>query len=439
VDARTVEFKLPVPYAPARDILSFVPAPKHKLEKIWKTKQGDTTAFNSAWGVDADPKDIVSSGAWIIESYVPGQRIVYGRNPNYWRKTEDGKRLPYLERLVSIIVPDRNAQTLKFLGGETDELEIPQNDFKTVKAQEESGNYTLYNLGPNDSTSFLNLNLNMKSKPAKANPELFTLFNDVRFRRALSHLIDREKIARNVYQGLARPGSGPLTPANKLFYTADTPKFEYDPAEAKRLFSEIGLKDGNGDGILELSNGQPVKFTIYTNIENKLRVSTGQVVQADFRKNGIAATLSPINFNALISRVDNQVVKGKPYPPFDWQAMILGFTASTEPHNGVNIWRSSGNLHQWEPYQTKPTRPFEAEIDKLFREGAQELDDAKRRKIYEQWQKVVAENQPLIYTVVPDSLFALRNRFGNLKPSVTGGVTWNIHEIYDLKATKDTL
>ncbi len=88
----------------------------------------------------------------------------------------------------------------------------------------------------------------------------------------------------------------------------------------------------------------------------------------------------------------------------------------------------------------KPLQPIllDIEIDKVFREGAQELDEKKRREYYNQWQKIVGEEQPFIYTVVPDSLSALRNRFGNVKPSATGGVTWNQYEMYDLKATRDT-
>jgi peptide/nickel transport system substrate-binding protein len=438
LDGRTIEFKFPVRYAPARDILNFPIAPKHKLEKFWKQGQPKNTAFNPAWGMDVDVKDLVSSGPWILTSYVLGQRLVYGRNPNYWKKSDDGKPLPYLDQFVTLIVPDFNATTLKFLSGETDVLSILQSDYKTVKAQEKEGNFTVRNLGPTTSTSFLNFNLNMRSKPAKENPELFKLFNDTRFRQAVSHAIDREKIVRNVYDGLARPGYGPETPANKLFYSADVPKFEYNLDLAKQKLADIGLKDSNGDGILELPNGKPVKFNIITNVENKLRIGQATTITADLKKIGLDASFTPISFNTILSRVDNKPEKGKPYPPFDWQAMVLGFTGGIEPNNGKGIWTSSGNLHQWDPYQEKPHRPWEAKIDEIFRKGAQEMDQTKRKALYAEFQKIVGEEQPLIYTVVPDALSALRNKYGNVKPSPLGGVTWNIEELYDLKATRET-
>ena len=64
------------------------------------------------------------------------------------------------------------------------------------------------------------------------------------------------------------------------------------------------------------------------------------------------------------------------------------------------------------------------------------MDETKRKAIYAEFQKVVGEEQPMIYTVVPDALVALRNKYGNIKPCSLGSVTWNIEEIYDLKATR---
>ena len=415
-----VAFTFPVPYAPALDIISIVPAPKHVLEAAYKQGQPGKTAFNPKWGIDTDVTKIVSSGPYVFESYVPGQRMVYKRNPNYWKKADNGDQLPYIDRLVTLIVPDSNTTTLKFLSGETDVLGVQQSDYKTIKAQEDKGNFEVYNLGPTTSTHFLGFNLNMRSKPAKENPELFKLFNETRFRQAVSHAINREQIARNVYDGLGQPGYGPESPANKLFYSPDVPKFEYNLTKAKQMLQDLGLKDSNGDGILEMKNGKPVKFNIITNVENKLRVGTATIITNDLRKIGLDASFTPISFPTLISRVDNQIEPGKPYPPYDWQAMILGFTGGVEPHNGVNIWNSGGNLHQWEPYQEKPVRPWEAEIDRLFREGAQEMDETKRRAIYADFQKLVGEQQPYIYTVVPDAIVALRNKYGNVKPCSSG-------------------
>ena len=437
IDAKTVEFQFPVPYAPARDILNFAVAPKHKLYEAWRQGQPKKTGFNPAYGVDTDPKQIVASGPWIMTQYVPGQRMVYKRNRNYWKKDEQGRALPYLDQSVTLITSDTNAMTLRFTGGETDVSTIQQKDFKVVKAQESAKNFTLRNLGPSFTTTYFSFNMNMRSKPAQANPDLFKLLNDKRFRQGISHAIDRQKLARNVFQNLATPLYGPVTPANKVFYNPDIPKWEFDIEKAKAKFAECGLKDSDGNGFLEFASGKEVTFNIITNVENESRKSMAAIITSDIKRAGINATFTPISFNSLLTRVDAKPEAGEPYPDFDWQAMILGFGGGIDPNEVKNLWRSEGNMHQWEPYQKKPARPWEAEIDKLYIEGAQELDEAKRKKIYDKWQEIVGEEQPLIYTVTPDSLVAMKNKFGNIKPTAYGGVTWNIEEIYDLSATRD--
>ena len=437
IDARTIEFKFPVRYAPARDILSFPIAPKHKLFAAWKEGQPSSTRFNSTWGVNVDVKELVSSGAWVLQSYVPNQRLVYARNPNYWKKDAKGRALPYLDKYVTLIVADTNASTLKFRAGDTDVWQISQfTDYPDAKRGEAKGNYKVYNLGPTWGNSYLSFNMNPRSKPAREKPQLIKLFRDVRFRRAVSHAIDRERLIKNVFLGLASPMHGPESPANKVFYNADIPKFEYSIDEAKKLLNEIGLRDSDGDGILEFE-GTPVKFNILTNVENKTRISIATNITSNLRKVGIGATFTPVSFNKLVSLLDAKPEPGKPYPPYDWQAIVLGFTGGPEPHNGRSIWTSTGNLHQWYPYQTKPNTPWEAEIDKIFREGAQEMDEAKRVDMYGRFQAIAAEQLPLIYTVVPDGLIALRSRFGNVKPA-SGSLLWNLDEIYDTQATRDT-
>lgn len=435
IDDLTVQFKFPVPYAPARSMLSFPIAPKHSLYAAYKAGQ-----FNSTWGVNTaakTPQVLVSSGPWVLKSFVPGQRIAYSRNPNYWRHDAQNRPLPYLDGLTTLIVSDSNTTTLKFLGGETDVLGVQQSDYKLVKAQESKGNFTVRNLGPTMGTNFIGFNLNMKSQPAQQNPELFKLFNDVRFRRAVSHSIDRDKICRNVFQGLAHPGYGPESPTNKAFFDADIPKFPYDPAKAKQLLAECGLKP-DAQGMLHFPDGKPVAFDVQTNVENKLRVAQGTVLQDNLKQVGIDARFTPVVFNVLISQLDAKPEAGKPYPPYNWQSIVLGFTGGVDPHDGRNIWMSRANLHQWQPYQAKPERPWEAQLDTIFRTGAQEMDEKKRREIYNGYQKIVAEQLPFVYTVVPDSISALRNKYGNVKPCAIGGQTWNIWEMYDLKATKDT-
>jgi peptide/nickel transport system substrate-binding protein len=308
--------------------------------------------------------------------------------------------------------------TLKFRSGETDVLGVPQDQYPIIKKDAATGKYEVLDRGPDWGFTYLGFNQNPQ---AKLDKNLLDLFSDVRFRRAVSHAVNRDRIVNDIYLGLAQPSYGPLTPSNALFYNPDVPKYEYDLDKAKALLAEIGLKDSNNNNILEF-NGKDVKFNILTNTENTLRKNIATIVAEDLKAIGLGAQFTPIAFNDLVRRLTG--------PPYDWQAMILGFTGGPEPHTGSNIWRSTGENHLWYPKQPRPNTPWEAEIDTLFVQGAQELDPQKRTAIYHRWQQIVAEQQPLTFLVTPTQISAMRTGFGNVKPSSLGGMTWNLEEIF---------
>jgi len=83
----------------------------------------------------------------------------------------------------------------------------------------------------------------------------------------------------------------------------------------------------------------------------------------------------------------------------------------------------------WYPQQPKPATEWEAEIDRIFSEAAKLTDMAKRKALYDRWQEIVAEQQPLIFLVTPESLIAIRNKLLNTRPTALGGALWNREEI----------
>ncbi|MFN3649969.1 MAG: ABC transporter substrate-binding protein [Armatimonadota bacterium] len=419
VDDRTIQFTLPVKFAPADTVFAFPIIPKHKLESAYNAGR-----YNSTWTVSTPISQLVSSGAWVISEYVTDQRVVFSRNPHSWMTSDDGKPLPYLDKWVTLIVPDLNATILKFRNGDTDVTGVPQSEYPSIAEGEENGDYRVVNTGPGWGFNYLGFNLNPTSGVDK---NLIALFQDVRFRRAASHAVNRQRMVDEIFRGLARPLYGPVSPANSQFYFEDVPKYEYDLEKAKALLDEMGVKDTNGNGFRDY-RGKEVKFNILTNNSNELRKSMATIVTYDLKQIGLNAQFSPIDFNALVGRLDAK--------PYNWEATILGFTGGPEPYAGSNIWRSSAPQHQWWPKQTKPATEWEAEIDQLWSQGAQELDPVKRKAIYDRWQTIVGEQQPFIFTVVTDIIYAARKRLGNMKPTSLGAV-WNAEEIFDRQATRD--
>ncbi|MFB3897119.1 MAG: ABC transporter substrate-binding protein [bacterium] len=418
-DDTTVRFILPKPFAPFLRQLTQPILPKHKLDAIVTANK-----FNEAWGLDTPLTEIVGTGPFILKQYVPSQRLVYERNPNYWKKDKSGKSLPYLDKIVILIVPDLNAELLKFKAGETDALGMRPQDYSVLKGKEKAGDYTIYNGGPTFGTEFVCFNLNPgKTNKGKSfiNPTKLRWFNNPLFRQAVAHAIDKESIIKNVFYGLGYPQDAEEGAANVFFHNPNVKKYPYDLIKAKQLLTQAGFTDRDNDGWLEDDQGNKVEFNLMTNAENNLRVDIANIIIADLNKLGLKVTLQAINFNTLINKLNVS---------FDWDAILLGLTGGVEPYSGRNVWHSTGQLHLWNPRQKKSATDWETKIDSIFDASAIELDQNKRKQLFDEFQNIVAEELPVIYTVNQAALYAVKNKFGNVHPTAFGGVFHNIEEVY---------
>ncbi|WP_457568398.1 ABC transporter substrate-binding protein [Desulfurobacterium sp.] len=402
VDNYTVEFILPQPFAPLLYSLSAAVFPKHVLERA--VKDG---SFKNVWTVSTPPDKLIGTGPYKLVKYVPGQYLVYERNPYYYQKDSYGGRLPYVERKVTFILPQKDTALLKFRTGELDFYGLSGDDFPSLKRDEKRGNFTIYNLGPSLTADFLCFN---EKKGAIPNWK-WKLFSNATFRRAISHAVDREGIVLTVYNGLGFPVYTPVTPANVLYYDKDAPKFSYNLEKARELLESIGLKDRNGDGWLETPDGHKVEFNLLTNSNNPSRVQIGTILKYDLKRLGIDVHFQPLDFNNLVDKLLNT---------HDFDAVIIGLTGSMDPNGGKNVWKSSGQLHLWNPGQKKPATAWEAEVDRLFDQGVKELNFDRRVRIYKKAYRIICEQQPLIYIAAPIVLEAVKNRVRNYFPTVWG-------------------
>jgi peptide/nickel transport system substrate-binding protein len=431
IDRYTVKFKTSKPFAPFLRMMGGIQvAPKHILEPV--VKKGET-AFSSFWGADSDPKSFVVSGKFILDQYHPGQRVEFVRNPYFYMIDKDGNHLPYLDRYVIFIVGSIDTDILKFNAGEIDITNIPGNDVVTMKERESKAgsDFTIYNLGPNTSTTFLVFNLNnrinKKTGEYYVDPVKQKWFQDLNFRKAIDWAIDRKNIVNNVVQGVGAP----LFTAESLSSIYLNEKLAQghprDLDKAKQYLKKSGFKIKNGK--LYDRDNKRVEFNLLTNAGNTEREAIGVIIKEDLEKLGVKVNFKPIEFNALVGKVSNSL---------DWEAVIIGLTGSQlEPHSGRNVWNSDGALHMFNQRKKEndlessdTLLPFEKELDRLFEEGASHLDFEKRKEIYNEYQRVIYDNLPMIYLYSPLRIVAVRNRLGNIKPTILGGVQYNIEEIY---------
>src|SRR5580704_2732217 len=263
LDDYTVRFQLKEVNAIFLDVvLDGFLVPKHKWGKAF-----ESGSFRQAMALNSDPKDIVGLGPYRLVSFTPDQRMVLERNPYYWRVDKDGKRLPYLDRVIFTILPNTNAWALKMQNREIDMMhQIQPNLVDQVMRDQNKGDYKVYDLGPDLVVSYVAFNRDTESnangKPY-VDPVKLKWFRETKFRQAVSYAIDREAMVRTAFNGRAIPVWGFDTPTNKRWYNeAVVTKRPVDPEKARELLKEIGITDTKGDGIARDSSGHPTEFTL---------------------------------------------------------------------------------------------------------------------------------------------------------------------------------
>lgn len=403
IDKYNFKVTLPTLYAGLLNAMNITPMPKHVFEPLIKEK--GLEAVNSLWGVDTDVTKVVGCGPFTFEQYVPAQKIVFKKNPNYWMKDAKGQQYPYLDKVTLLIIDSQNTDVLKFQSKETDILVVRGQDVATLMPKNKEQNFELYNGGPDSGTVFLVLNQN----PAGVkDPLKLAWFSDGRFRKAMAHLIDKETLIDNVYYGFGFPQDSFIAVYSPYYWSGAKDLVpQYNPEAAKKLLDEMELKDRNGDGIREDSKGNKVGFNLITNAGNTVREAVGNSIAQEAKKVGIDVTFKPGDFNAMVTSLTNT---------YDWEGIVIGLTGGVDPIGAQNNIKSSGNLHMIEPKQLSPRRDWEKEVDKWWDYANLTLDENKRKEGFMQIQKIWLEQLPWTYAVNQAIIYAYRNTIGNVKP-----------------------
>jgi peptide/nickel transport system substrate-binding protein len=425
IDDLTFQVVTPEIYAPF--LTTFAASvqilPKHVLAK----SVADGT-FTSAYGVNSDPAQVVGSGPYRLKEYKPAQYTRLERNPYFLETDTNGQRLPYFDDIIYTVVPTMPAMSLRFLSGEADAQDtVYAYEYEHFK-DEEKGKFKVLEPGIGLETSFFwfneNTNVNPKTGVPLVDPKKSKWFRNTKFRQACSYAIDRDSIIKSVFSGRAIPAYGLETPGNVKWFNPNIQKYPHDVAKAKALLKEIGIEDRNGDGVAEDADGNPIEFVLNSNSGNAAREKAAVLISEDLKQLGFKVTFQPVEFNTLISKIDDTR---------DYECVLLGlYSTGTDPSLGMNVVKSNGYTHQWFPRQTKPSTDWEARLDYLMDAQSKTLDFGERKKLYDEVQAIIAEQQPNIYTVTPMYYAAIRADVGNVRPSaltIYRG-TWNLEELY---------
>jgi peptide/nickel transport system substrate-binding protein len=409
-DAATVVIRFPVRFAPGLRLLDHLPIlPRHRLEAALNEHR-----FADAWKVGTPLQEIAGLGPFVLSEHVAGQRLVFTRNPHYWRKDRDGVQLPYLDKLTVAIIGEQNTEALRMEAGELDLMvngEIRPEDHASFKRAADAGRLRLVEVGIGDpGPYFLWFNLSPARAPGK--PWL----DRREFRQAVSFAADRQAVADAVFLGEATPVYGPISPGNRTWFSDAVPRYAHDPAKARALLAGIGLRDRDHDGTLEDAAGRDVRISLLTQRAH-LRERIASMLQQQLRQVGIAVDVVALDPPSIQRR----------WGAGDYDAICYGFQAgATDPALNPEFWLSSGAFHVWNPSQEAPAAAWERRIDELMLRQMEQQNLQERQRLMAEIQRILGEELPAIYLLAPKVVLAVNTRLTGLTPALSvPQLLWN--------------
>lgn len=387
--------------------MNFGPMKEFKEAKTKGGKKAVLDLFN----VSCDITKIPSMGPYFIAEYIPSQRIVYKRNPMWWKKDINGISMTYPEKMVLQIVSDQNTQYLLFRQGQNETYSPRPEELDDIVYAQNEG-YTIFNAQGGLSAPLWSFNQNPKNR-GKAWQEWFC---DKRFRQAMSCLLNRQRIIMSVYRGLAEPKYDFFPEFNTYYDRNITLHYKYDKDFALKLLHDAGFfQDKNGN--LFDKNKVAVEFDLSVPAGSSIMNDIAQIIADECKSCGINVKVRQVDFQKMVEQLT---------ATYDWQSIIIGLGSNLFPTQGSNVWPSNGNLHLWYPMQETPATEWEQRVDNLYNQGKACLDKAKAQKIWNEYQEIILEECPIIYLVRQKSFVGIRNKwdfanfyFDNMSGAIT--------------------
>jgi len=384
--------------------MEFGPSFIYKKAKM----EGGVQGVRDLFSVASDPKEIPSMGRWFLTEYVPGLRLVFRRNPDYWEKDKNSYSYPYMQESIVQILPDTNTQFLVFKEGRLEGYNARPEDLDDlISGQNRNGerqnrgktgaDYTVFNAEGALGAGFWSFNQNPRNK----NSPWYDWFTKKEFRQAMSCILNRDRVISQVYRGLADPKLDFFPPPNP-FYNPDIKlEYLYNPQRALELLASIGMKR-DAAGVMRDDKGRAVEFDLSIPSDVTVYSDTASILTDEASKIGVKITVRQTDFQKLVEQLT---------ATYDWASIFISLGSNFWPTQGSNVWPSDGNLHLWYPLQKTPATDWEARVDYLYNEGSYTADTEKAQVIWDEYQRILLEQCPVIYLIRQRSFFALQNRW----------------------------
>jgi len=393
LDPLTLRISSPRPMGMILDTLSYerIAIPKHLFAPVHPRYNPDATYegfrdHTTPARLTLEP-GTPSLSAWAPVSWTRGQRVIFERNPYYWKVDTLGNQLPYADTFEVGVVPSIDLIALKFINGEIDLIghyRFPK-VYQALKFEEKRGGFSV-RLGEPFPNTALFLNWDAER------PALREAFRNRDVRIALSQALNRSEISEIVYQGL-------------LTSTGDYTSF--DPEHARTLLDRAGYRDGDGDGVRELLDGSRFELTIDGYSDSEIP-DICQLIAPRWNEIGVKTHLR-IAMQEIITprRINGEFEVTFYNPPSDLliSSEKVAITGSNEPF--------------WHRNALDEGPDWLRELTVLINQAKETVDRDKRLEQLARIQNLHAKNIPFIPLGETRWIWAAGNRLGNLPSQIS--------------------
>ncbi|MBR2871901.1 MAG: peptide-binding protein [Lentisphaeria bacterium] len=328
---------------------------------------------------------IVGCGPYIFVKWEKGRRLIFRRNKDYFGAAYGVS--PSIEYLVYEIIKHPNTRFQAFMGGNLDRLGLLPDQYikRTNTVEFQNGKYKKYRyLLP----QYNYIGYNQK------NP----IFRDKRVRQALTLLVDRERIKKEIYHGLAETAVTPFMPGS-AFQPSDLQPWPYSPERAKKLLAEAGWRDTDGDGILD-REGKKFTFTMMQISGSAIQQRLMPMLKESFAQAGIDMKIRNVEWSVYIQNLNSR----------SYDVCCLGWSSSFDP-DLYQVWHSSQIAGEGSNHISYSN----GELDKLLEEMQTCFDMSKRIALGHRIARLLHDEQPYTFLFFPNSLTALSGRYRNVQ------------------------
>jgi len=300
-------------------------------------------------------EELLGTGPYRIESWVPGTEIILERNESY-----SGPK-PYFKRIKFRIIPEDITRLLSLEKGEIHIIQspIPADELARLKLNPR------LNVSERPGINYSYLGFNMQDPVLK----------NLKVREAIAHAINREQIINCLLKKTAVKADSLLSPQHWAF-EPEVSRYEHNPDAAQSLLDQAGFPDPDGDGPL-------TRFKLsYKTSQNQSRIWIAEAIAAQLRKVGIDVEVRSLEWGTLYSDIQAG----------NFQIFTMTWVGVVEP----DIYYTIFDSESLPPRGANRGRYSNAEIDRLVRAARITQDRAQRKMIYSKVQKILARDIPYL-------------------------------------------